>query len=505
MAVLMEQYLPLDYVTQNYNIPTRYILEANKFCPTLIKRDGSNKLVNVCKLGLATSLPVYKMPEKGFEIGNNFLYFLNEQFRLKGWQRISSNSEIVLCEAVLYWEGSAQNEALNNEGIKGEDLHRMYIDYSQNRDLDAIYQCSKVKNEIQRNLKTAQWLINQFSLNIDQIWEQFHKTHNVYLRNLLIEHYRVIVKYCAKQLHSKLPDKVELNDLISAGIFGLIDAIDVYNPYLGIKFESYCTLRIKGSILDELRRMDWVPRLVRARAHQLARATHSLETILDREPTKKEIRGQLGMSMKEFNRLQRDANAVSLISLDLLDKDGYEKDSHIVYIIKDEKSCDPVIEAQKQELKNLITKGLTRAERLIIVLHYYEEMTMKETSRILDVSESRVSQMHSAIIARLKAKMYDKREEMLGRERLKKPPKPPTPEYVTFTNIIPTRKNDKNMYRYVKHKLLNSYITKELIEPCTFAGGRTGYRVHLSNIKTLRKKAKVYTQEYKRMQSRKVK
>jgi len=249
-------------------------------------------------------------------------------------------------------------------------------------------------------------------LNIDHVWEQFHKTRDDYHRNLLMEHYRYLVKYCAERLHSKLPDKVEVDDLISAGIFGLMDAIDKFDPSVGVKFETYCAPRIKGSILDELRSMDWVPRLVRARAHQLARATHSLEMHLGRKPDEEEIAEELNMDMQEFNRLQRDANAVSQVSLDTKYSDAEsEKDVREIDIIKDEKSQNPVLEAQKRDLKNLLTKGLTRAERLIIVLYYYEEMTMKEIGATLDLSESRVSQMHSSIVARLKAQMNTRKKE----------------------------------------------------------------------------------------------
>ncbi|UCE99834.1 MAG: FliA/WhiG family RNA polymerase sigma factor [Planctomycetota bacterium] len=249
-------------------------------------------------------------------------------------------------------------------------------------------------------------------LNIDKIWEQFHKTRSDEYRNILMEHYRPLVRYAAERLHSKLPDKVELDDLISAGIFGLVDAIDAFDPDRGVKFETYCSPRIRGSILDELRSMDWVPRLVRARAHQLARATQSLETHLGRKPTKQETAEELEMDLVEFDRLERDANAVGVVSLNTkYNEADDEKDIREIDIVKDKKSQDPIIEAQKRDLKNLLTKGLTRAERLIIVLYYYEEMTMKEIGATLDLSESRVSQMHSSIVARLKAQMNSRKKE----------------------------------------------------------------------------------------------
>jgi len=248
--------------------------------------------------------------------------------------------------------------------------------------------------------------------DIQQVWDQFHKTGDSYFRNLLMENYLYIVKYAAERLHSKLPDKIELDDLISAGTFGLMDAIDAFDPNRGVKFETYCSPRIRGSILDELRSMDWVPRLVRARAHQLKRVTQSLETHLGRKPTEKETAKELKMNREDFGRLMRDANAVNIVSLDTSYSEGdSEKDIREIDIIKDEKSKDPINEAQKRALKNLLTKGLTRAEQLIIVLYYYEEMTMKEIGATLDLSESRVSQMHSSIIARLKAQMNHRKRE----------------------------------------------------------------------------------------------
>jgi len=248
--------------------------------------------------------------------------------------------------------------------------------------------------------------------DIQEVWDRFHETHNDMYRNLLMEHYRDLVRYSAERLHSKLPDKVELDDLISAGIFGLMDAIDAYDPERGVKFETYCAPRVKGSILDELRSMDWVPRLVRARAHQLSRATNALELHLGRKPLAEEIAEELQVDMIEFNRLQRDAKAVGLVSLNTKCNDGEgDKDVCEIDVIKDRKSKNPLIEAQKRDLKNLLTKGLSRAERLIIVLYYYEEMTMKEIGATLDLSESRVSQMHSSIVARLKAQMNSRKKE----------------------------------------------------------------------------------------------
>ena len=249
-------------------------------------------------------------------------------------------------------------------------------------------------------------------LTIEQIWKNYHKERSQQNRNLLLEHYRYIVKYTAERLHTKLPDKVEVDDLTSSGTFGLMGAIDAFDPERGVKFETYCSARIRGSILDELRSMDWVPRLVRARASQLSKATQALEMNLGRKPTDQEITKRLKLNKDEFTRLRRDANAVNLISLstNYSDENG-DKEIREIDVIKDKTSLNPLVEAQKRDLKNLLTKGLSRAERLIVVLYYYEEMTMKEIGMTLDLSESRVSQMHSSIIARLKAQMNNRKKE----------------------------------------------------------------------------------------------
>lgn len=255
---------------------------------------------------------------------------------------------------------------------------------------------------------------NRQQINIDKIWKQFHKTRDDHYRNLLIEHYKDLVKYCAERLHSKLPDNVDLDDLISAGIFGLMDAIEFFDPSIGVKFETYCPPRIRGSILDELRSIDWVPRLVRFRAYRLANVTHLLEMHLGRKPDEKEIAEELNMNIVEFKKFQRDANTVSLVSLNTKYSDGDgEKDIREIDIIKDKKSEDPLFELQKRDMKNLLIKGLTRAERLIINLYYYEGMTMKEIGKSLDLTESRVSRMHSFILERLKKNFPFKDEDII--------------------------------------------------------------------------------------------
>ncbi len=248
---------------------------------------------------------------------------------------------------------------------------------------------------------------------ISEVWLEYKKTGTEELRNRLMEHYLPLVKYNAERIYAKLPDEVELDDLMSAGIFGLMDAIDAFDLNRGVKFETYCATRIRGAILDELRSMDWVPRLVRSRSSQVEQARRSLQMELGRKPTDEEICAKLGVDKDEYEKIRRDAGAVGVVSLS---RKWYETDSNKdvreIDVLKDSKQVNPFKAVQKRDLKELITKGLSRAERLIVILYYYEEMTMKEIGVTLDLSESRVSQMHSSILARLKAQLQHRGEDL---------------------------------------------------------------------------------------------
>jgi len=248
--------------------------------------------------------------------------------------------------------------------------------------------------------------------DIKEVWSEYKATRSEKLRNGLMEHYLHLVRYNAERIKVKLPDEVELDDLMSAGIFGLMDAIAAFDLDRGVKFETYCAPRIRGAILDELRSMDWVPRLVRSRTHKMDGASRQLEMELGRAPTNDEIAKKLQINMSEFDKMAKDAYAVGVVSLS---RKWFETDSNKdvreIDVLEDKRGADPVREIQRKDLKELITKGLSRAERLIIILYYFEEMTMKEIGATLDLSESRVSQMHSSILARLKAQMADRKKE----------------------------------------------------------------------------------------------
>ncbi len=249
--------------------------------------------------------------------------------------------------------------------------------------------------------------------DVAQLWVEFKKDiSDQEMRNRLIEIYLPLVKYNGERIWARLPDGVELDDLISAGVFGLMDAIDAFDLSRGVKFETYCVPRIRGAMLDELRTMDWVPRLVRSKASKLNEAMKTLEARFGRQPNENELAEQLGLSVPELEKMMLDANAVNLISLN---KKWYETDSYKdvreIDILEDKKGEDPTRRIQKNDLMRLVTKGLNRNERLIIILYYYEELTMKEIGATLDLSESRVSQMHSSIVQRLQSQLGRRRQE----------------------------------------------------------------------------------------------
>ncbi|MFO0840637.1 MAG: FliA/WhiG family RNA polymerase sigma factor [Phycisphaerae bacterium] len=254
-----------------------------------------------------------------------------------------------------------------------------------------------------------------FSSDVElrEAWLRYKSEPDDPTRNRLVEHYLYLVRYTAERIGAKLPDEVDVDDLMSAGIFGLVDAIDAFDMDRGVKFETYCAPRIRGAILDELRSMDWVPRLVRHRAHKLDDAVRTLEVELGRLPSEDEIARRLGLTRDDFDKMMRDASTVSLVSLSTRfggDQSG-ARDLSETDVLPDDEGIDPVVEAQKQDVKDLVTRGLSRAERLIVVLYYYEQMTMKEIGATLDLSESRVSQMHSAIVERLRDQLQARHRE----------------------------------------------------------------------------------------------
>jgi len=250
------------------------------------------------------------------------------------------------------------------------------------------------------------------AIPILRIWESYQRHTTQDLRNYLMEKFLHLVRYNAERIYTRLPSEVDIEDLMSAGLFGLMDAIDAFDLSRNVKFETYCAQRIRGAILDELRSMDWVPRLVRHRTSKVEHARNRLEMELGRAPSIEEISSRLGVDQEELKKILKDGSAVSISSLSrrCFQSDG-NREVREIDVIQDGRQATPLGEIQRKDLKNLLTKGLSRAERLIILLYYFEDMTMKEIGATLDLSESRVSQMHSSILARLKAQMQHRTRE----------------------------------------------------------------------------------------------
>lgn len=248
---------------------------------------------------------------------------------------------------------------------------------------------------------------------LNDLWERYRKLREEDVRNYLMEKYLPLVRYNAERIHTRLPAEVDIEDLMSAGVFGLRDAVDAFELERKVKFETYCAQRIRGAILDELRSMDWVPRLVRHRAGKVEQVRQQIEKATGVSATQDEIATRLNVSGDEFEKLNRDSRAVGTRSLSARTFAGDSgREVREIDVIRDESQSNPLSDVQRRDIKELMTKGLSRSERLIVVLYYYEGMTMKEIGCTLDLSESRVSQMHSSILARLKAQMQHRMREL---------------------------------------------------------------------------------------------
>lgn len=239
--------------------------------------------------------------------------------------------------------------------------------------------------------------------DIEAVWVDYKRTGNPELRNRLIENYHPLVRYISERLLSTLPRSIELDDLTSAGLFGLMDAIDGFDLSRGIKFKTYCTTRVRGSILDELRSQDWVPRLVRLRANRIQRALKTLEARFGREPTENEMAEELEVPVEDYRAMLEEANPVTIYSLSDKFEDsqadgGLEKSD----VIADRRSESPVETINTRDIIEVLTRNLSNKESRIIILYYYEGLTMKEIGKILDLTESRVCQIHSNVISRLR-------------------------------------------------------------------------------------------------------
>ncbi|MBQ1689572.1 MAG: FliA/WhiG family RNA polymerase sigma factor [Lachnospiraceae bacterium] len=238
-----------------------------------------------------------------------------------------------------------------------------------------------------------------------KLWEEYGKTHSSQLREQIIIEYASLVKIVAGRLSMYLGYTVEYDDLVGYGTFGLIDAIDKFDLLKGVKFETYASLRIRGAILDQIRKMDWIPRTLRQKQKKMDQAYQKLELQNGRGGTDEEVAKELGITVDELVNWQNQTKVTNLVSLDEFLEQGAE-----VRVDNDVSSHfeQPDRVMEKEEMKKILVETLeqlTENERKVITLYYYEDLTLKEISRILEVSESRVSQLHTKALQKMKKKL----------------------------------------------------------------------------------------------------
>lgn len=240
---------------------------------------------------------------------------------------------------------------------------------------------------------------------VENMWNEYSLTKSPEIKDKLIIHYAPLVKYIAGRLNMYLGQNVEYDDLISYGVFGLIDAIDKFDPDREVKFETYASLRIRGSIIDHIRKMDWVPRSLRKQEKDLREAYTELENTLGRPVTDDEMIEHLEISHEEFHKISKEANIATLTSLEYHVEHGRNAE---ISDTNPNQLGSPEAHVEELETERMLAAAigqLTDRERKIITLYYYEELTLKEISAIMGVSESRISQIHTKAIGRLKDKM----------------------------------------------------------------------------------------------------
>lgn len=269
--------------------------------------------------------------------------------------------------------------------------------------------------------KKAEPVIPVEELPTEEIWAHYQRARRAkdvrqveHIRNVLMERHFPLVKYIAERLLQTLPKSIELDDLVSAGLFGLMDAIRGFDPERGIKFKTYCTTRIRGSILDQLRSQDWVPRLVRLKASRIDKALQRLTGLFGREPTHAELAKELELDHQELSKEIQSASAKAMYSLsdkweDRDDDSSMEK----VDVLEDKKSIDPLGVLNREDMMGYLTRSLTHKEQFIIEQYYQVGHTMREIGEMLNLTESRVCQIHSNVMGRLKSLFGTKQNTML--------------------------------------------------------------------------------------------
>ena len=243
----------------------------------------------------------------------------------------------------------------------------------------------------------------------DELWIKYRKTRDLKIRENFIKQYAPLVKYVAGKVAVGMPHNVEFDDLVGFGVFGLLDAIDKFDPEKNVKFKTYAVTRIRGAIFDELRSIDWVPRSVRQKTREVEDAIGSLEARLGRPATDQEVAGSLGLSVEEYTKTLQKISGTSILSINEVWYSGDDNDKvSIGDSIESPASLNPEVIAERDEIRRVIVEAineLPEKEKKILVLYYFEDLTLKEIGQVLEVTESRVSQLHTKAIMRLRFKL----------------------------------------------------------------------------------------------------
>lgn len=254
--------------------------------------------------------------------------------------------------------------------------------------------------------------------NIDELWATLQETESATVRDKLIQNYLYLVRYVAGKMAMSVPPSVEIDDLVSAGVVGLMDAVGKYDPGRDTKFETYAVARIRGAIVDDLRSLDWVPRSVRRKARMVEEAYSRLETELGRAADDEEISKKLNMSVGAFKAIVDEIISAGLLSLDdfVGSQDG-ERTTRIIDLVCSKEGGSPSTSLEIEEMREILAKAimdLPEKERTVVALYYYEDMTLKEIGRTLGVSESRVSQIHTKAMLRLRGRLRLLQDSLLS-------------------------------------------------------------------------------------------
>lgn len=242
---------------------------------------------------------------------------------------------------------------------------------------------------------------------VDELWGEFVANPTQEIRDRLVLHYAPLVKYVAGRVGTGLPTHVETSDLVQSGIFGLVDAISKFDPSRGWKFETYAMQRIRGAILDDLRSQDWVPRVVRTRAREVERALEGLGAKLHRTPTDSELAAEMQISVDDLRELYGQLRLTSVVALDEL-VSTREPGNTVADALPDDGAVDPVSMLVDQDNRRQLAEAISQLaerDRTVVSLYYFERLTLAEIGKVLGVTESRVSQLHTRAVLRLRAKL----------------------------------------------------------------------------------------------------